>query len=54
MDPNRFTEKVQEGIRSAQGIALRNSQQQVDAEHLLLALLDQPGDDSSPRQYCAR
>jgi ATP-dependent Clp protease ATP-binding subunit ClpB len=42
MDLNRFTEKVQEAIRSAQAVALRNSQQQVDAEHLLLALLDQP------------
>lgn len=43
MDFNRFTEKVQEAIRSAQGIALRNSQQQVDLEHLVLALLDQQG-----------
>ncbi len=42
MDLNKFTEKVQEALRSAQGIALRHSQQQVDAEHLLLALIDQP------------
>ncbi|MDX2178115.1 MAG: ATP-dependent chaperone ClpB [Bryobacteraceae bacterium] len=43
MDFNRFTEKVQEAIRSAQGLALKRSQQQVDLEHLLLALLEQPG-----------
>ena len=43
MDPNRFTEKVQEAIRSAQSIAVRYGNQQVDAEHLLLALLDQEG-----------
>jgi ATP-dependent Clp protease ATP-binding subunit ClpB len=42
MDFNRFTEKVQEAIRSSQAIALKNGHQQVDAEHLLLALLDQP------------
>ncbi len=42
MDPNRYTEKVQEAIRASQGVALKNNQQQVDLEHLLLALLDQP------------
>jgi ATP-dependent Clp protease ATP-binding subunit ClpB len=41
MDFNRFTEKLQEGIRAAQGIASRNGQQQLDVEHLLLALLEQ-------------
>lgn len=43
MDFNRFTEKVQEAIRSAQGVTLRHGQQQVDVEHLILALLDQQG-----------
>ncbi|MCZ2073814.1 MAG: ATP-dependent chaperone ClpB [Bryobacteraceae bacterium] len=43
MDPNRLTEKVQEAIRSAQSIAVRYGNQQVDTEHLLLALLDQEG-----------
>lgn len=43
MDFNRFTEKVQESIRSAQGVTLRNGQQQVDVEHLMIALLDQQG-----------
>ncbi len=41
MDFNRFTEKLQEGVREAQGIATRNGQQQVDVEHLLLALVEQ-------------
>ena len=43
MDINRFTEKAQEAIRSAQSIAVRFSHQNVDAEHLLLALLEQDG-----------
>jgi ATP-dependent Clp protease ATP-binding subunit ClpB len=43
MDFNRFTEKLQEGMRSAQGIASKRGQQQIDVEHLLLALLGQEG-----------
>ena len=43
MDFNRFTEKLQEGMRSAQGIASKRGQQQIDVEHLLLALLGQDG-----------
>jgi ATP-dependent Clp protease ATP-binding subunit ClpB len=43
MDFNRFTEKLQEGLRAAQGIASRNGQQQLDVEHLLTALLEQEG-----------
>ncbi|HTP35602.1 MAG TPA: ATP-dependent chaperone ClpB [Candidatus Acidoferrales bacterium] len=43
MDFNRFTEKLQEAVRSAQGIAVRHGNQQVDLEHLLLALLEQEG-----------
>jgi ATP-dependent Clp protease ATP-binding subunit ClpB len=44
MDINRFTEKAQQALQSAQGIAVRRGHQQIDAEHLLLALLDQePG-----------
>jgi ATP-dependent Clp protease ATP-binding subunit ClpB len=41
MDINRFTEKLQEGLRSAQSLAIRNGQQQLDVEHVLLALLEQ-------------
>jgi ATP-dependent Clp protease ATP-binding subunit ClpB len=41
MDINRFTEKAQEALHAAQGFASRFGQQQVDDEHLLLALLDQ-------------
>src|SRR5947209_5055885 len=41
MDPNRLTEKAQEALRSAQSTAVRMGHQQIDVEHLLLALLDQ-------------
>ncbi|HJZ95922.1 MAG TPA: ATP-dependent chaperone ClpB [Candidatus Solibacter sp.] len=43
MDFYRFTEKLQQAVRSAQGIAARHGNQQVDVEHLLLALLHQDG-----------
>ena len=43
MDFNRFTEKLQEGVRAAQSEAIRRGQQQVDVEHLLLALIEQEG-----------
>jgi len=40
MNINRFTEKSQEALREAQGIATRRNHQGVDVEHLLLALLE--------------
>jgi len=43
MDFNRFTEKLQEAVRAAQSVAIQHGNQQLDTEHLLLALLDQPG-----------
>src|SRR5690349_14755763 len=43
MDPNRFTEKMQEALQAAQSLALRNGHQQIDVEHLLRALLSQEG-----------
>jgi ATP-dependent Clp protease ATP-binding subunit ClpB len=43
MDFNRLTEKSQEAIRAAQSLAVRHSNQQVDVEHLLAALLEQEG-----------
>ncbi|MBZ5618009.1 MAG: ATP-dependent chaperone ClpB [Acidobacteriia bacterium] len=43
MDINRFTEKLQEAIRAAQGKATRFGHQQIDVEHLLSALLEQEG-----------
>src|ERR1051325_1545787 len=43
MDINRFTEKAQEAIRSAQSNAVRYGQQQIDVEHLIAALLEQEG-----------
>jgi ATP-dependent Clp protease ATP-binding subunit ClpB len=41
MDMNRFTEKAQEALAGAQRLAMRFGQQQVDVDHLLLAVLDQ-------------
>jgi ATP-dependent Clp protease ATP-binding subunit ClpB len=43
MDLNRFTQKLQEAVSAAQGLAIRYGHQQVDVEHLLLALLEQEG-----------
>ncbi len=43
MDFNRLTEKVQEALRSGQSLAVRNGNQQIDTEHLLLSLIDQDG-----------
>jgi len=41
MDLNKFTQKSQQAIGEAQTVAVRMGQQQVDAEHLLYALLTQ-------------
>src|SRR5579875_2597529 len=43
MDFSKLTEKVQDAIRTAQSIAVRHGNQQIDVEHLLLALLEQEG-----------
>ncbi len=40
MDPNRFTEKLQEALARAQNAALGSHHQAVDVEHLLVALLE--------------
>jgi ATP-dependent Clp protease ATP-binding subunit ClpB len=42
MDPNRLTQKTQEALHDGQAKALRYGHTEVDVEHLLLALLDQP------------
>ncbi|HYZ07071.1 MAG TPA: ATP-dependent chaperone ClpB [Pseudonocardiaceae bacterium] len=42
MDMNRLTQKSQEALQDAQTKALRFGHVEVDGEHLLLALLDQP------------
>jgi ATP-dependent Clp protease ATP-binding subunit ClpB len=41
MDTNRFTEKSQEALSAAHRLAGKLNHQQMDVEHLLLALLDQ-------------
>src|SRR6516162_8285195 len=41
MDQNRFTEKSQEALSAAHRLAGKLNHQQMDVEHLLLALLDQ-------------
>lgn len=42
MDMNRYTEKAQEALLRAQGLAVEYGHPQIEPEHLLLALLDQP------------
>ncbi|HOT91050.1 MAG TPA: ATP-dependent chaperone ClpB [Anaerolineae bacterium] len=41
MDPNRYTEKSQEALLRAQGLASEYGNPQIEPEHLLLALLEQ-------------
>ena len=53
MDMNRLTQKSQEALHDAQTEALRFGHTEVDGEHLLLALLDQP-DGLVPRLLAAR
>jgi ATP-dependent Clp protease ATP-binding subunit ClpB len=48
MDPNKLTQKTQEALHDAQTKALRYGHNEVDVEHLLLALLEQP-DGLAPR-----
>ena len=43
MDMNRMTVKLQEALQTASSHAQRRSHQGIDAEHVLLALLDQEG-----------
>ncbi len=43
MNANRFTEKAQEAIASAQRLAEEGNHSQLEPEHLLLALLEQQG-----------
>ncbi|MDQ1376370.1 MAG: ATP-dependent Clp protease ATP-binding subunit ClpB, partial [Acidimicrobiaceae bacterium] len=42
MDPNRLTQKSQEALQEAQSTAVRYGHTEVDGEHLLQALLDNP------------
>ncbi|RJQ55598.1 MAG: ATP-dependent chaperone ClpB [Actinobacteria bacterium] len=39
---DKFTQKAQEAVAEAQGVADRYGQQEIEAEHLLVALLEQP------------
>jgi len=43
MDISKTTQKVQEALQQAQVKALRYGHQEVDADHVLFALLDQEG-----------
>ncbi len=43
MNINKFTEKSVEAIQNAQNIAIENGNQQLEGQHLLLALLKQKG-----------
>jgi ATP-dependent Clp protease ATP-binding subunit ClpB len=42
MDPNRLTQKSQEALQEAQAAAARYGHSEVDGEHLLLSLLENP------------
>jgi len=42
MDPSRLTQKCQEALHDAQSLAVRHGHQEVDVEHLLAALVNQP------------
>ncbi|MBF0502653.1 MAG: ATP-dependent chaperone ClpB [Candidatus Riflebacteria bacterium] len=42
MDINKMTQKSQEALQAAQNLAVRYGHTEVDAEHLLAALVDQP------------
>ena len=48
MNTNRFTQKSEEALQAAQQLAGRNGNSQVEAEHLVLALLEQ-GDGVVPQ-----
>ncbi len=50
MDINRLTQKSQESLAAAQSLAVERGHQEVDCEHLLLALLDQE-DGLVPRLF---
>ncbi|MEM6854959.1 MAG: Clp protease N-terminal domain-containing protein, partial [Planctomycetota bacterium] len=41
MDFQKFTQKTQEGLQTAQNLAIEHGHQAVDVEHLILALVDQ-------------
>jgi ATP-dependent Clp protease ATP-binding subunit ClpB len=50
MDINKMTQKSQEALQTAQNTAVKYGHVEVDTEHLLLALLDQP-DGLIPRLF---
>ena len=41
MNTNKLTQKSLEAIQNAQSIAISNSNQQIEQEHLLVSLLEQ-------------
>ncbi|MBM3313940.1 hypothetical protein FJY70_05060, partial [candidate division WOR-3 bacterium] len=41
MNPDRFTEKAQQALAGAQALATRMQHGELDAEHVLLSLLEQ-------------
>ena len=41
MQPDKFTMKTQEALQGAQSIAHENSHQEIDGEHVLLAMIRQ-------------
>ena len=43
MDMNKLTQKSQEAVQAAQATAVRHGHQEIDGEHLMLALLQEGG-----------
>ena len=43
MNLNKFTEKAQEAVIQAQALASESSHAQIEPEHLLVTLTEQPG-----------
>ena len=41
MDLNKLTQKAQEALQAAQTLGVRHGHQQIDGEHLFMALLEQ-------------
>ena len=54
MDINRFTEKSREALTTAQGLAAQYGHQEVDAEHLAFALVNQEDGLCPPRSGARR
>ena len=51
MNLNKLTEKAQESVLTAQNLASEFNQPEITPEHLLSALVEQPGADPVPEGH---